>query len=542
MKRIYTIGLTVLLTIAFTGCKELDLAPENTFTDLTYWTSESKARSVLNTAYSQMFTSGYFFYNEALSDNAYNGRGDNQGAASLAAGTYDPSLARLKEEWNFHYEGIKTCNILLANIDRVEGVDEEARNVMKAEARFLRAYQHFQLMTWWGDVPLLEEDIDIETALTVSRTQRAQVLEFVLSELEDVINILPANTEYSEEAFGKITSGAAVALKARVLLYEGDWDGVVAECERLINGTEFGSYALHPSYEELFLPSYQLNDEVILSLQYVPQFRTWGEFFDFAPLSAGARLNAMAPTQELVDAYRMMNGSMISEAGSGYDENDPYTNRDPRLTHTVVYHGYEWEEAGGGSHTIYIEPGTAPAGEELDIYASGSSSTTTGYYWRKYFDPTHMTAFASGLNLILIRYADVLLMYAEAKNEQAKLSAADWESTIREIRERAGFTDATALDYNAALTQGELREVIRNERRVELAMEGLRIFDIRRWEIAEDVLNGWAHGAQFGPAEIDNGYLRVNERTFDPSKHYLWPVPRDERNLNPDLGQNPNWN
>lgn len=542
MKRIYTIGLTVLLTIAFTGCKELDLAPENTFTDLTYWSSQSKARSVLNTAYSQMFSSGYFFYNEALSDNAYNGRGDNQGAASLAAGTYDPSLARLKEEWNFHYEGIKTCNILLANIDRVEDIDDEARNVMKAEARFLRAYQHFQLMTWWGDVPLLDEDIDIETALTISRTPRAQVLEFVLSELEDVINILPTNTGYTEEEFGKITSGAAVALKARVLLYEGDWDGVVAECERLINGTEFGSYALHPSYEELFLPSYQLNDEVILSLQYVPQFRTWGEFFDFAPLSAGARLNAMAPTQELVDAYRMMNGSMISEAGSGYDENDPYANRDPRLTNTVVYHGYEWEEAGGGSHTIYIEPGTAPAGEELDIYASGSSSTTTGYYWRKYFDPTHMTAFASGLNLTLLRYADVLLMYAEAKNEQAKLSAGDWDLTIREIRSRAGFTDAGALDYNAALTQGELREVIRNERRVELAMEGLRIFDIRRWEIAEDVLNGWVHGAQFGPAEIDNGYLRVNERTFDPSKHYLWPVPRDERNLNPDLGQNPNWN
>ncbi len=188
------------------------------------------------------------------------------------------------------------------------------------------------------------------------------------------------------------------------------------------------------------------------------------------------------------------------------------------------------------------EPGTAPAGEELDIYASGSSSTTTGYYWRKYFDPTHMTAFASGLNLILFRYADVLLMYAEAKNEQAKLSAADWDLTIREIRARAGFTDAAALDYNPALTQDELREVIRNERRVELAMEGLRIFDIRRWEIAEDVLNGWAHGAQFGSAEIDNGYLRVNERTFDPSKHYLWPVPRDERNLNPNLGQNPNWN
>ncbi|WP_421876593.1 RagB/SusD family nutrient uptake outer membrane protein [Marinoscillum sp.] len=542
MKRIYTIGLTVLLTIAFTGCKELDLAPENTFTDLTYWTSQSKARSVLNTAYSQMMSSGYFFYNEALSDNAYNGRGDNQGAASLAAGTYDPSLARLNQEWNFHYTGIKTCNILLANIDRVPDIDEETLNVMKAEARFLRAYQHFQLMTWWGDVPLLDEDIDIETALSIDRTPKAQVLDFILTELDAVIDVLPTNTEYSEEEFGRITSGAAVALKARVLLYEGDWEGVVAECERLINGTEFGTYALHPSYEQLFLPAYQLNNEVILSLQYVPQFRTWAEFFDFAPLSAGARLNAMAPTQELVDSYRMINGSMIDEAGSAYDESDPYTNRDPRLTHTVVYHGYEWVGVDGETSTIYIEPGTAPEGQDLDVYVSGSSSTTTGYYWRKYFDPNHMDGFASGLNLILFRYADVLLMYAEAKNEQAKLSSADWDLTIRPIRARAGFTDAAALDYNAAWTQDELREVIRNERRVELAMEGLRIFDIRRWRIAEEVLNGWAHGAQFGPSEIDNGYIRVNERTFDPSKHYLWPVPRDERNLNPNLGQNPNWN
>ena len=542
MKNIYTFGLSVLLTIALIGCKELDLAPENSFTDLTYWTSEAKAQTVLNTAYSQMFGANYFFYNEALSDNAFNGRGDNMGAASLAAGTYDPSLQRLKDEWGFHYQGIKTCNILLDNIDRIPDIDEAKLQQMKAEARFLRAFKHFQLMTWWGDIPLLDSDIDIETAQSMSRTPRAQVLEFILSELEEVAQILPANTEYAEDENGKITAGAAVALKARVQLYEGNWEGAVTECERLINRTEFGTYSLHASYEQLFLPDYENSDEAILSLQYVPQLRTWGEYFDYAPLSAGARLNAMAPTQELVDSYLMLNGSRINEAGSGYDENDPYASRDPRLTHTIVYHGYEWEEAGGGSHTIYIEPGSDPSGAGIDEYVSGSSSTSTGYYWRKYFDPTHQTAFASGLDLMLIRYADVLLMYAEAKNELNKLSAGEWDMTIKALRNRAGFTSPGALDYNAALSQSELRNVIRNERRVELAMEGLRIFDIRRWGIAEEVLNGWVHGAQFGPSGIDDGYLRVNERSFDPSKHYLWPVPRDERNLNPNLGQNPNWN
>jgi|SRR5690606_33051742 len=133
-------------------------------------------------------------------------------------------------------------------------------------------------------------------------------------------------------------------------------------------------------------------------------------------------------------------------------------------------------------------------------------------------------------------------MYAEAKNELGQFDAQIWSQTIRELRARAGFTDAEALNFNSSLNQAQLRTLIRNERRVELAMEGLRIFDIRRWRIAEDVLNGWAHGAKFGPANEDSGYIRVNQRNFDPSKHYLWPVPRDERNINPNLGQNPGWN
>src|SRR5690606_10379019 len=115
MKKInkYIVILSAFGALMWTGCKELDLAPENTFTDLTYWSSEAKAQSVLNTAYSQMFDSNRLFYNEATSDNAYNGRGDNAGAASLAAGTYDPSLGRIQSEWSGRYTGIKTCNILL---------------------------------------------------------------------------------------------------------------------------------------------------------------------------------------------------------------------------------------------------------------------------------------------------------------------------------------------------------------------------------------------------------------------------------------------
>ncbi|WPR77770.1 RagB/SusD family nutrient uptake outer membrane protein [Algoriphagus sp. NG3] len=537
----YIIILTAFSALCWTGCKELDLAPENTFTDLTYWDSEAKAQSVLNTAYSQLYGSSRFFYNEGASDNAYNGRGDTEGAASLAAGTYDPSLGRLQGEWNSNYTGIKTCNILLENIDRVPDMDEGNKARMMAEARFIRAFLHFQLMTWFGDVPLLSRDITIEEAQEVIRTPKAEVLGFILDELEQISLTLPTRQDLPDSERGRITAGAAMALKARVHLYEGQWQEVVQATENLINGNAFGSYGLFPSYEGLFLPENEYSQEDILSLQYVPQFRTWGQFFDMAPLSAGARLNALAPTQELVDSYMTSEGLAIGHPDSGYDEENPYVNRDPRLTATVVYHEYEWEE-NGTTRTIYIKPGTDPDSSAPDEYVPGSSSTTTGYYTRKYFDPTHLVQFASGLNLMLIRYADVLLMYAEAKNELGQLDESTWNLTIGALRERAGFDAATALQFNSGLSQEDYREIIRNERRVELAMEGLRIFDIRRWRIAEDVLNGWAHGAKFGPPSEDGGYLRVNLRSFDPSKHYLWPIPRDERNLNSNLTQNPGWN
>ncbi|MDB5012231.1 MAG: RagB/SusD family protein [Daejeonella sp.] len=530
-------GFVAILVFMFSACKKLDLAPENTFTDLTYWTTDAKAKSVLNTAYSQMFSSDYFFYNEAMSDNAYSGRGDQSGSASLAGGSYDPSLGRFKSEWGSRYQGIKTCNIILENIGKVTNIDETLRKRMIAETRFIRAFQHFQLMTWFGDVPLLDKDISIEDALKVSRTPREQVLAFVLKELDEAAVDLPVS--YPAEDRGRITNGAAIALKARVLLYEGRWAEVVTACEQLISAK---TYSLFPSYEGLFLPNNEYNSEVILDVQYVPLLRTWSTYFDLAPLSVGARLNAMAPTQELVNSYLMTNGLTINQSGSGYNESDPYKNRDPRLTNTVVYHSYQWKKPDGTTKTIYTKPGTDLDTNKPDEYSPGSSTSPTGYYMRKYYDPTYAAGFASGLNLILIRYADVLLMYAEAKNELGKLSQADWDLTIKALRTRAGFTDAAALNYNAAWSQENLRDIIRNERRVELAMEGLRIFDIRRWKTAEVVLNGWAHGAKFGPASEDNGYIRANLRTFDKSKHYLWPIPRDERNLNPNLSQNPGWN
>lgn len=539
--KLYT-GVAGLMLLLFTSCNELDLAPTNKFTEANYWTSPEKANMVLNMAYNQMYGANYFFATEALSDNLYEGRG-NSSEKIISSGQADASNNRFLNEWRDSYAGIKTCHTLLENIDRVEGMDEELKERMKAEARFIRAYLYFRLTTWYGDVPLFQEDITLADSKTIERTSHEDVLNFIHSELNAIVDVLPAKEGYSTSDRGRITSGAVVALQARVYLYSNDWANVVTTTEKLIDSDEYGSYGLFPSYEGIFLPQNEYNDEVILDIAYVPSVRTWGNYFDYAPLSVGARVNQMAPTQELVNDYLMLNGRTIDSPGSGYDENDPYANRDPRLTATVVYHEYPWRRPDGSIQTIYIQPGTAPdESAAVDEYrGQGTNSTSTGYYMRKYYDPQSLAAFSSGLNLILIRYADVLLMYAEAKNELNEMDENVWNSTIGALRTRAGFTDASAVNYDASWGQSDLRDIIRRERRVELALEGLRIFDIRRWRIADEVLEGNPHGARYGDISTDNGYIRLDRRTFNEERDYLWAVPQAERDLNPNLGQNPNY-
>ena len=534
-------AVAVVFLASLSGCQDLDLAPTDKFTEANYWTSAEKASMVLNTAYGQLTSSGRYFSNESLSDNMYEGRG-NSSEKMISSGQADASNSRFSEEWKNSYAGIKTCNVFLENVDKVPNMNETLRTRMKAEARFIRAWLYLQLTTWYGDVPLFEKDITLEESKSISRTPKAAILTFIYDELDEVEAVLPTNTEYAEADRGRITKGAAIALKARAYLYQNDWANVVAACEKLIGNTSNGTYALFSSYEGIFKPENEYNSEVILDYQYVPSVRVWEEMYDLAPLSVGARINSKAPTQELVDDYIMMNGKAIKEANSGYDESNPYKNRDPRFAATIVYHGAKWVRPDGTIQTIYIKPGSTPSdntyGNVDEYIGAGSNSTSTGYYLRKNYDPTSEIGMKSGLNLILIRYADVLLMYAEAMNELGKMNEAVWNKTIRPLRERAGFTDAPSLIYP---TEGNMQTIIRRERRVELAMEGLRIFDIRRWKTAENVLNGYPHGAQFGEASIDNGYIRLEKRTFNPERDYLWAVPLSQKDLNPNLGQNPGY-
>ena len=528
--------VSVFLTI-MSGCRKLDIAPTDRFSDLTFWGVDANVYNALYNNYSLIYNSGLYFDAEAISDNAYSPSGDLN---VIATGNANAQTQKFEADWNHYYSTIKSCNIFLANVDKNTTLPAATIARLKAETRFIRAFEHFNLTKWYGDVPLVDIDITPEQAQTIARSPKATVVNFVIDELEAILADLPSKDDIPASENGRITKGAALALQSRVLLYQGDrMAEVVTVSEKLMNeqGT-YGTYALESSYSGLFSDpnTNKTTNESILSLQYVPTLRTWNNFWDFAPRTVGGRVSSMAPTQELVNDYIMLNGKGIREAGSGFTEANPYANRDPRLTATVVYDRYEWRNANNTTKTIYIKPGTDPVRPGLDEYQPGSQAASpTGYYWRKYFDPSALPNFVSGNNLHLIRYAEVLLNYAEAKQSLGQMDATVWNKTIRALRERAGFTDAGALTYPG---NADMTNIIRRERRVEFAMEGLRIDDIRRWRIAENVMNGWAHGAQFGDPSVDNGYIRAQLRKFDPARDYLWPIPAHELNLNPNLTQN----
>ncbi len=540
----HTLRLLFLLIIV-AGCKKLDLAPTDRYTELTFWQSDQNVNNALNNCYNGIYNSSLVFYNEGLSDNAVAKPSSGNGTSTIASGNFTPALDRFRNDWAFYYSGIKSCNIFLENADKNTTLPEATINRMKAEVRFIRAWHHFNLMKWYGDVPLLDHDITPDEAKTIARTPKADVEKFISDELDAVAAVLPANTGYADADRGRITKGAALALKARMLLYDGDkMQDVATICEQLINDQPAnGTYALATDYSDLFsdMTVNKTSSESMLAIQYVPTLRTWGDYFDFAPISAGARTSGLSPTQELVNAYIMLNGKMIKEAGSGYDENDPYTGRDPRLTATIVYDQYVWKNPDGSTQIIYIKPGATPAGASAaNEYSNSGQGTQTGYYWRKYWDPKYTApGISSGLNIHLIRYAEVLLMYAEAKNALGQMTEDVWNKTIRPLRVRAGFTDDAALNYPGS--GADMTSIIRNERRCEFALEGIRIDDIRRWKIAEVALSGWVHGAKYGDPTVDSGYIRAQLRVFDPGKNYLWPIPPTETALNSNLTQNPNY-
>jgi hypothetical protein len=555
-------NLIILLVIALAGCKKLDLQPRDKYTDDNFWTVNANAFNALATCYSQQISGGFsgsssaaqaYFYNEALSDNAYCPLDVNVGTpTAISSGddaNFNPAINRVKYEWGSYYTNIRSCNLFLENIDKNTTLGSAQITRMKSEARYLRAQAYFRLTNFFGDVPLITKVQTPDEAKVTPRATKADVTSFILSELDAVSAVLPRRDDQATADKGRITIGAAKALKARVLLYNGKWAESAAVCEDLINnpGTN-GTYSLVPKFADIFSTNNKYNAEIISSLGYSKPNRTWSDWSDLGPFYTGSGVIAasnsnLVPTQDLVESYLTLDGKSIFDTGSGYDaDNNPYANRDPRLGYTLVYDKYQWVNQLGNTQTIYIKPGTAPDDANRKNEYGGGKGTSSGYYWRKYFDPTVNDGFSYGENIIIQRWAEVLLMEAEAKTMLGQMDASVWDKTIKPLRIRAGFVNPLALNYPGN-TNMSMIDQVRNERRSELALESLRYDDIKRWKIAEIVLNhptgSEVRGAKF--AANSTAFIKLVVRRFNPAKHYLWPIPTESLQTDSKLTQNPGW-
>lgn len=467
----------------------------------------------------------------------------------LGNGKVDANNGIIRGIWTNCFTGIQRCNVVLANVSRLENITNQAkvdRNI--AEARFLRAYWYHQLAGLFGDVPLVTTLLDLSNAY-VSRTSRDEVYNFILKELEEASASLPEKYTVKTE-IGRATRGAALGLKARAALHAGKWDVAADAAKRVM---DFGTYTLDGNYENLFIRSKQSSSsEIMLDISFLAGL--WVHRIPQAVNTRNGRgYSSKIPTQALIDSYLCTDGLPIDESPL-YDPQKPFENRDPRLDYTCVvpgsvFDGYQFE-----THRDSVKCwnyNVAPPVRVTNQDATNPFASFSGYCWRKYTNmenPDYLTR--SETSVVLIRFAEVLLTYAEAKIEANDIDASVYEA-INLVRARVRMPPVTD-----GKTQDELRSIVRLERKSEFAFEGLRLYDIRRWKIAEKVLEGKLLGRipkgllASAPAIDENGTpnystvpnvndMRVIEvRIFDPAKNYYWPVPQIEMEVNNNMTQN----
>lgn len=498
-----TLYINMIGFVFLLGCSEdfLETQPTDMYIEDIFWKTGSNALAGLNGCYNAlMSTSLYNTLNIELENVTPNAYSVTDGLNLIAVSTHDAvNCSAINGRYNANYTGVGRTNILLANIDKIN-MDESLKSRIKGEAKFLRGLYYFDLATFYGGVPLILDAPDIEKQSKLPRNTRAEVIKQVLQDLDEASAVLPLIYASSADK-GRATKGAALALKTRVLLYESKWSEAAAAAKAVM---DLNQYSLFPDYRGLFMLKNEGNTEVIFDVQFkVPEL---GSNIDITL----DQFKHPSPLQGLVNDYLMIDGKPIGESPL-YNPSNPYNNKDPRFYATITYPGGMWK------------------GKIFNAY-----ETWTGYGQKKYCvyedNVVPLEYIGAGgrseLNYILLRYADVLLMYAEAQNEAGGPDASVY-AALNKIRARVGMPDV-----NTGLSKDEMRKVIRHERRIELAGEGFYYNDILRWKIAENVNNGPVY-------TYDN--IVVVVRVFNPSRDYLWPIPSVEIERNPALEQNPGY-
>ncbi|WP_114782820.1 RagB/SusD family nutrient uptake outer membrane protein [Botryobacter ruber] len=481
--------LAVLLVGALTSCGDdfLDKAPKDSINTSNFFATEADAIAAINGAYQPLQWPKLYnmriWTTDIMAGNSIVGAGggddgrETQDMANFVTATDNPGVLDL---WRGPWPGILRANLVLQKVPAMN-INEDLKNRIIGEAKFLRAHYYFLLVRLFGDVPIYTEPQDINGDIRPARRPAADVYQLIIEDLTDAKDLLPRKEEYSGANIGRASKGAAAGMLAKVYLTLGQWQKTVD----MANEVEALGYALNERYEQNFDPMQENSVESLFEVQYQGKtsFDFWGNDNQASWVSTftGPRnANMVAggygwnqPTQEFVNAY---------EPG------------DARKEATVLYEG-----------------GPAFDGQEYR-----SSYSATGYNLRKFLvaktvSPAYDT---NPLNFPILRYADVLLMKAEALNELGRTEEA--EEPLNKVRERANLAPVDNL------SQGEFREKVLHERRMELAFEGHRWFDLIR-----------VNDGQYG---ID--FLRSIGKTNASAKHLLFPIPQKERDTNPNLSQN----
>ncbi|QKZ14687.1 RagB/SusD family nutrient uptake outer membrane protein [Spirosoma sp. KUDC1026] len=514
------------LTLISCDRELLDTVPNDRLSESVFWRTENDARLAVNSLYTDLDSTNIISW-DALTDIAHTNQPfDVQ--AYIEMGQYDATSSKVLNEWIKAYRGVRACNYFLQNVDKVASTNTALISQFKGEARALRAYQYLKLAALFGDVPLLTAPISLDESRTLTRTPVAQVWDFVDKELTEAAGLLPLT--YAAADKGRVTKGAALGLRARSNLFAGRYQQAAEAADQVM---KLGVYGLYESYEKLFTTAAENNKEVLLDRQFVKDTYPINVFNLLAPYSQKNATSTYVPTKALVDMYETTTGKVITDPTSSYDPANPYQNRDPRLNYSVFLAG---DPLPSGAT---FQP--APNSGTADAVGNTYIASTTGFNIKKYVNAEdYANPVNGGINIILLRYAEILLTYAEAKIELNQLDASVI-SAINLVRNSRADVKQPAISSTA--TQAELRAIVRRERTVELAFEGVRLFDIRRRKTAETVLPGPVYGITY---KADNGALATVQvvavnRVFDKSRHYLWPVPQRELYLTPSLTQTAGW-
>lgn len=545
MKRL-AVYISTGLMILTSSCSDfLDTNPKDALSPTTTWKTEQDAEKFLVGCYDEWIKGADLLYWDCASDFGYNNfpweGWTVMGDGSMTPGNYGTSF--------YKFTTIRRCNTLLENIDQITFNDEAKKKDIIAQTRAIRAYSYAILNFWYGGVPIIESYESAEEA-KVPRESEEKVKQFIFDEIDAAI----ADINTTPKARGYVAKGAALAIKMRTALYWADYERAASASKEIM---DLGQYSLDDNYAHLFTLAGQTSKEIILASQYLETLKdlsTIGQMYN----NADGGWSSIVPTQNLVDMYEMVDGKTKEESDL-YDPQHPFNQRDPRMGMTVLFPGQDWTPKGKETQILNTLDQTLPDGSNNSNYPLvADNASKTALTWAKYLAPMdqYNDIWNTSASPIIFRYAEVLLTYAEAKNELSGPSDDIYE-VLDQIRLRAGMP---AVDRNKYASKETLRELIRRERGVELAGEGVRRADIVRWKdasgkmVAETVMNGdllrvvgtinYDEPNPYKRAVIDTkaslSSRKIETRKFGPHNRYL-PIPQTSRDKNPKLEQNPGY-